>query len=148
MTQPADSEAPVTAAGSCLCGRVRFELDMPTLFCGHCHCTMCRRAHGAAYVTWIRLSKDQFRVTSGSDRLETYQSSGHARRLFCRSCGSSLFFETDESPTTIDVVLANVEGEIDQAPAAHIHSDHRVAWAPIDDDLPRLGGEDGLQPID
>ena len=35
--------------GSCLCGQVRFELTGPAQFINHCHCSMCRKVHGAAY---------------------------------------------------------------------------------------------------
>ena len=38
--------------GGCLCGAVRFSLELPSKWCAHCHCSMCRRAHGAGYVTW------------------------------------------------------------------------------------------------
>ena len=37
--------------GGCLCGDVRFTVDWPSKWIAHCHCSMCRRAHGAAYVT-------------------------------------------------------------------------------------------------
>ena len=51
-----------TVFGACLCGAVRFRIELPTLFCGHCHCTMCQRNHGAAYVTWfgIELQRCKF----------------------------------------------------------------------------------------
>src|SRR5262245_1350168 len=51
--------------GGCLCGAVRFTVTLPTLFCGHCHCSMCRRNHGAAYVTWIALPRAQLCIDSG-----------------------------------------------------------------------------------
>ena len=35
--------------GSCLCGKVRFELAGPPQFINHCHCSMCRKVHGAAF---------------------------------------------------------------------------------------------------
>ena len=60
--------APMTAAvvtGSCLCGAVSFEFELPTLFAGHCHCTMCQRAHGAGFVTWVGVREDGFRITAG-----------------------------------------------------------------------------------
>jgi hypothetical protein len=125
--------------GACLCERVRFELRMPTIVCAHCHCSMCRRAHGAGYVTWIRLPKDQLRLLSGEDALARHQSSDHATRRFCRICGSSLFFETTRSPDTIDVTLASLAGAIDREPQLHVHFDDRVGWIPVADDLPRIG---------
>ena len=33
-----------TVQAGCLCGAVRFELQLPSKWCAHCHCSMCRRA--------------------------------------------------------------------------------------------------------
>jgi hypothetical protein len=133
-----------SAQGACLCGRVRFELHMPTLVCVHCHCSMCRRAHGAGYVTWVRLAKDQLHFLSGQELLSWYRSSDHATRSFCGHCGSTLFFETTQSPETVDVVLANLEGTIDRDPQLHIYFDDRVDWVEVADDLPRIGDPEAL----
>ena len=38
----------MTVHGRCLCGDVVFEADAPFEFMGHCHCSMCRKHHGAA----------------------------------------------------------------------------------------------------
>ena len=51
--------------GACLCGAVGFTVTLPTLFCGHCHCTMCRRNHGAGFVTWIAVPRTQVSVDRG-----------------------------------------------------------------------------------
>jgi len=133
--------------GSCLCGAVRFSLRPPTTFCGHCHCSMCRRNHGAGFVTWFAVPKSQFTLEAGDD-LETYQSSPHGTRSFCRRCGSSLFCEIDHAPDLIDVVLASMHGAIDRAPSCHIFFEDRVEWMPVNDGLPRLGGKTGMEPIE
>jgi hypothetical protein len=134
--------------GSCFCGAVRFELDPPTFFCGHCHCTMCRRAHGAGYVTWVVLPREQFRITAGADRLARYPSSDHGTRSFCTTCGSSLLCESTHHPERIDVVLANIAGEIDRPPEAHVFFSDRVSWVEVHDALPKLGGATGLEPLE
>ena len=132
--------------GSCLCGAVRFSIAPPTQFCGHCHCSMCRRNHGAGYVTWIALPRAQFRLEAGAADLTRYASSDHGTRSFCRRCGSSLFCETTHDPDRIDIVLANMNGPIDRRPEMHIFFDDRADWAFVDDGLPRLGGTTGLEP--
>lgn len=136
-----------TVEGACLCGALRFAVELPTLFCGHCHCSMCRRAHGAGYVTWLGVPYERFAIVAGRDRLVRYRSSEHGTRSFCGVCGSTLFFESTTRPDGIDVVLANLQGEIDQAPAAHVHFSDRAPWVRVDDDLPRFGGESGLEPL-
>ena len=133
--------------GACLCGAVRFELVLPTTFCAHCHCTMCQRAHGAGYVTWIGVPYERFRLLAGEDRLVRYRSSEHGTRSFCGTCGSTLLCESTRHPEWIDVVLANVQGPIDRAPEMHVYFDDRAAWTRVDDELPRLGGATGVEPL-
>jgi hypothetical protein len=108
---------------------------------------MCRRAHGAGYVTWVSLPKVQFRVRSGDDRLIRFKSSDHGIRSFCGTCGSTLLFETSQEPDRIDVVLANFDSPIDREPQLHVYFSDRVDWVPVDDDLPRLGGATGIEPL-
>lgn len=136
-----------TVSGSCFCGGIGFEITFPTQWCGHCHCSMCRRAHGAGYVTWVAVAKGQFRVAKGEGLLVQYRSSDHGTRSFCRVCGSSLFCESSRHPDVIDVVLANVDGEIDRRPQANVYYTDRVAWVAIDTSLPRLGGPTGVEPL-
>ncbi|UCE86829.1 MAG: GFA family protein [Deltaproteobacteria bacterium] len=134
--------------GRCLCGAVGFEFALPTLFCGHCHCSMCRRSHGAAYVTWVGVARAGFRWLRGADALIRYPSSDHGTRSFCGRCGSSLLFESTRRPEVVDVVLANVEGRIDRPPQLHVHFDDRADWTLVGDALPRLGGPTGMEPLD
>lgn len=135
-----------TVPGACLCGAVRFAVELPTLFCAHCHCSMCRRGHGAVYVTWFGVPCERLRVLAGADRLVRYRSSEHGTRSFCGVCGSTLFCESTNHPQYLDVVLANMEGPIDQPPGAHFFFDDRAGWVAIGDALPRFGGTTGVEP--
>lgn len=133
--------------GSCLCGDVRFSVRLPSLFCAHCHCTMCRRAHGAGYVTWFGVPPAELRFEAGESSLRRYASSEHGTRSFCGRCGSTLFCESTLHPDRIDIVLANMREPIDRKPQLHCWFDDRADWVEVDDGLPRLGGATGLEPI-
>jgi len=134
--------------GSCFCGAVRFEVGFPTAFCAHCHCSMCRRSHGAAYVTWFGAAKERFKITSGANELVHFASSDHGKRSFCGRCGSTLFCELAEHPGIVDVVLANVAEPLDRRPQMHVFFSDRVSWANVGcDGLPRLGGSTGFEPV-
>ena len=135
MSSPADSNR-TTVVGACFCGAVQFEVALPTKMCVHCHCTMCRRNHGAPFVTWFAVDKANFRVTSGESSLTQHKSSEHGRRSFCSRCGTPLFCELDHHPEVIDVTLASMRGPIDLAPQAHIYFDTHVDWLQAFDDLP------------
>ncbi|MBW2270690.1 MAG: GFA family protein [Deltaproteobacteria bacterium] len=140
----ADEKVP----GACLCGAVRFRVALPSLFCGHCHCSMCRRNHGAGFVTWFGVPRAQLSLEPDSARLQRYASSEHGVRSFCGQCGSSLFCESAQHPERIDIVLANIEGPIDRPPGFHCYFDHGADWVEVHDGLPRLGGPSGIEPLD
>jgi len=132
--------------GSCLCGAVEFRITTPTTAVVHCHCSMCRRNHGAAYVTWIALPRDQFWVEAGEEELVRFDSSTHGTRRFCGRCGTSLLCESTERSGEVDIPLATLEGPVDRDPQLHIYYDDRAAWTRCEDGLPRLGGETGVEP--
>jgi hypothetical protein len=132
--------ASTPVSGSCFCGAVRFEVELPTLWCAHCHCSMCRRSHGAAFVTWFGVLRSQLRMVAGEKKLARHKSSDHGVRSFCKTCGSSLFCELDEHKDQIDVVLANMAGEIDRGPQLHVFFGDRVDWVELGDALPRAKG--------
>jgi len=134
-------------SGGCLCGAVRFAVRLPSLGCVHCHCSMCRRNHGAGYVTWFAVPLDRLALTRGADALVRYASSEHGSRSFCGRCGSSLFCDNTSHPDRVDVALGAMDGPIDREPQLHIHFGSRAAWVAIGDHLPRLGGKTGLEPV-
>jgi hypothetical protein len=128
--------------GSCLCGAVRYRFGLPPLWVAHCHCTMCRRAQGAGFVTWVGTSGQHFELLGRATELRTYRSSPEAIRSFCGRCGTPLFFESTRWPGELHVTL----GSVDPALAArlraegHVHWASRVPWiGEIHDGLPRQG---------
>ncbi len=134
--------------GECLCGAVRFRVVAPTKWCAHCHCSMCRQAHGAAFVTWFGVPLGQFDVLCGAEQLKWYGSSKEAERGFCSECGSTMLFRSTRWSDEMHIVLANIKGAIDREPAAHVFFDTHVGWLNFDDGLTRLGGPTGTEPLD
>ena len=134
-------------SGGCLCGAVRFEVTPPTKWCAHCHCSLCRRAHGAAFVTWVGVEKANFELVSGGGEISWYQSTPEARRGFCTACGSTLLFEGERWSDEVHIALAAMDGPIDRSPQAHVFYDAHVDWVELGDDLRRLGGPTGTEPL-
>jgi hypothetical protein len=128
--------------GGCLCGAVRFQVTPPTKWCAHCHCSLCRRAHGAAFVTWFGVERSNFELVAGSDDLSWYQSTPAARRGFCARCGSTIFFESERWADEVHIALAHMDGPIDRSPQAHVFFDAHVDWVELGDGLRRFGGAD------
>ncbi|MBT5665792.1 MAG: GFA family protein [Rhodospirillaceae bacterium] len=77
--------------GSCLCGAVRWRMEGPYARMTNCHCSMCRKAHGAPFATYIRTDTDKFEVLSGAESVTVYEASDNFKRRFCAHCGSVLW---------------------------------------------------------
>ena len=123
------------ATGGCFCGAVRFTFELPSKWCAHCHCSMCRRVHGAGYVTWVGFEEGRFRLDHGEDSLTWFASSEAAQRGFCKACGSSMFFRSERWAGELHVALGSLDGPIDRQPQAHAFHDSHVDWMPLDDAL-------------
>jgi hypothetical protein len=122
-----------------MCGAVRFRIALPPKWCAHCHCSMCRRAHGAGFVTWVGSAKDDFELLSGAAELREYRSSAQATRRFCGRCGAMLFFESARWPGEIHVTLAHLDSDAGLRPEAHAYWSNRVPWVGVSgDELPKV----------
>ncbi|ULB11068.1 GFA family protein [Cereibacter azotoformans] len=76
--------------GHCLCGAVAVAVTRASHEIGACHCEMCRRWTGSAFVTMM-VPEAALTVT-GADHVRRYASSGWAERCFCGTCGSTLWY--------------------------------------------------------
>src|ERR1700745_1253862 len=76
--------------GSCLCGEVKYEIEGPLRDVRNCHCSMCRKAHGAAFRTRATIRVADFRYLKGEHLITAYESSPGTYRTFCGRCGSRL----------------------------------------------------------
>ena len=79
-----------TRNGHCLCGAVSIAVTGPLHDLGACHCGMCRRWTGSAFLGF-GVAEADLRI-AGADHVAAYRSSDWAERCFCRSCGSTLWY--------------------------------------------------------
>jgi hypothetical protein len=126
----------MTIEGGCLCGSVRYRIDGRLFAADNCHCSMCRRQHGAAFATYADIDPGEFAWTAGEDLVEVYETPAGAGWCFCRVCGSSLAGTVDGRITSI--TLGSVEGDPGIRPSAHIFTDSKAPWHEITDDLPQF----------
>lgn len=127
--------------GSCLCGSIQFEADQFQPRSGHCHCSMCRKFHGAAYSTYGEVRPEHFRWTSGESLLKDFVAENNTTRQFCSDCGSSLTFSSpgnDDAP--IEISLACFDEPVPVQPDAHIYVANAANWAIPADDLAQYEG--------
>lgn len=120
--------------GGCLCGAIRYQIDGDLARAGSCHCSMCRKAHGAAFGTYAEVPEGGFRWTAGEDEVRTFESSPDGGRAFCPHCGSTLG-AVDKGELRW-VTLGTVDGDPGVRPQAHIFVASKAPWDDINDDLP------------
>lgn len=125
--------------GGCLCGAVRFEAGAICRQVAHCHCSMCRKFHGAAFATIASVPRSEFRWVSGEDALKSYTAENRTTRTFCGECGSSLMFSSPRAPEdVVEIALGTFDGGVPVEPDAHIFVGSRASWVAVKDDLPRF----------
>ncbi|HEY7672877.1 MAG TPA: GFA family protein [Gammaproteobacteria bacterium] len=125
------------ASGQCLCGAVSFSIAFPSKWVAHCHCTLCQRAHGAAFVTWVSVDESRMTVRDPDQRLAWHASSADAKRGFCARCGSHLFFRSPRWPGEWHIARANFTTPVDREPQVHAFYDTHVSWFAVNDELPK-----------
>jgi hypothetical protein len=76
-------------SGRCLCGAVRFTARPKSDEMAICHCRMCRRWSGGAFMA-VDCSQG-FEIEEDRS-VGVYQSSDWGERGFCKTCGSTLFW--------------------------------------------------------
>lgn len=123
--------------GTCLCGSVRYEVDEPFGSMANCHCSMCRKQHGAAFVTFAVVGMSAFRWTSGEDEVVTYQSSESGKRAFCRRCGSAVPGIMAEMGQVF-CFPGSLQGELHLKPQCHMFAGSKASWYTITDALPQF----------
>lgn len=136
-----------TVSGSCLCGGVRFEVELPFTRAVHCHCSRCRKHSGAFGLTVGHVPMRQVRVLQGEDLIRVFEPPGGRVKAFCSVCGSSLFGRRWPEGEEIAIRLGALDDDPSIRPEFHTFVDSAPAWGPVaDDGLPRFSEGYGTTP--
>ncbi len=127
--------------GRCECGQVAYEAKGPISDFSHCHCSQCRRLHGAAFASFAGVPRSTFRYLPGRDGVRSYASSASHSRVFCPHCGSNIMVELDSEPDEVYLAMGTMDGELDLPPGYHIYVGSKASWHTIRDDLPQYDTE-------
>ena len=130
--------------GSCLCGRIRFEIHGKIGPVAHCHCVTCRKAQGGPFVTNAPVRAKYFHLVSSAEWVAEFESSPGKKRYFCRGCGSPLWSRRESDPDIIRIRLGLLDSDPGRKPLAHIWVSEKAPWYDITDGLPQAqrGGEE------
>lgn len=115
-------------SGSCLCGRVSFEVTGEFQNFFFCHCSHCRKGTGSAHAANLFSTTAQLAWTGGEDSIKTYALPGtrHAKS-FCTECGAALPMQ-DSTGSLVMVPAGSLDSDLAVKPTAHIFMASRANW--------------------
>jgi hypothetical protein len=111
--------------GGCQCGAVRYRLDEAPTNPSICHCRMCQKAGGGAFIPLAGLPTQAFVVTRGT--VATFVSSEIADRGFCANCGTPLTYGIKNSGR-VAITLGSLDEPAQFAPAKQYGIESRLPW--------------------
>jgi hypothetical protein len=114
--------------GRCLCGAIRFRTTATPAHVSACHCSQCRRQSGNYWAS-ANVPAAALEIT-GEPRW--YEATPTARRGFCPTCGSFLFWQGTGSDT-IAFALGAVDGHTHLRLDAHIFTASKGDWYDLAD---------------
>ena len=123
--------------GSCLCNKIQYEYDGEISEISICHCSQCRKAQGAAFITVCPIESDKFKIVAGAELLKEFRSDPIKARVFCSNCGSPMFSTRDDLPHIKRLRLGTVSTEFACKNIYHIFTKSKASWFEITDAFPQ-----------
>ncbi len=123
--------------GSCRCGHLEYQLVGEFAPVVNCHCSFCRRVHGAAFTTVAFLPATGFSWLSSPGRSSTYTTPAGNVRHFCGRCASPVC-NLRPGVDVACVVVASLLEEHQLPPWAHVNTESKAPWYKIADGLPQF----------
>jgi hypothetical protein len=121
--------------GSCLCGRVRFELTRPAEAAGYCHCTRCQKRTGSGSSAQARIDGATLRFVQGEKLVKGWRPPGGGfEKCFCSVCGSHLFSRNPDDASQMSVRLGAFDGDPGVRPSWRTFVAYAAPWEPVPDD--------------
>lgn len=145
VTATSGKRSAVQAEGACVCGAVRFEIDVPAVWAWHDHSPASRHAQGCAYATYVGSWKKRFRMLAGEDCVTRYEdAAARTTRSFCARCGTPLFYERARSKSIVNIPRALFGTRTGREPRYHVGLGDRADWTWAGEALAPLKGYPGV----
>jgi hypothetical protein len=114
--------------GSCLCGSIKYTVDLIPDKIFNCHCQYCRKAHGADYVTLALAKADTLTISDENNNLKEHTNDIGGCRAFCSNCGTRLMNYAPDKNLYFSVTLSTIDTPVDLKPVAHVNTESKAKW--------------------
>jgi hypothetical protein len=126
------------AGGSCLCGKIRYQIGGTMEVFQYCHCSRCRKFTGSAFAANVFVAPGDFRWVDGQQLVGRYDPE-HTRYFataFCKNCGSSLPW-LSKSGRVVVVPAGTLDEDPGIRPDKNIYCASRAEWYTSVESLPQ-----------
>lgn len=123
--------------GGCYCGHLRYQLAAPLGPVVNCHCSFCRRIHGAAFTTVALVPASAIAWQASSGHPATFKTPLGNVRHFCGTCASPIW-NLSPAVQVGAIVVGNLAAELQPPPWAHVNTESKAPWFSIEDALPQF----------
>jgi len=129
--------------GSCLCGEIKYEVEINTNQIFNCHCKFCRKAHGADYVTVAVANASTFKLTDKNSYFKEHKNGAGGFRAFCSKCGTRLMNYAPDKNIFFCITIATLDTPINLKPVAHANVESKASWIKPYEGIPQYEGFPG-----
>jgi hypothetical protein len=123
-------------SGGCLCGEVTYQVTGELRPIVACHCVQCRKTSGH-HVAATSAVRDSVKIEGMP---VWYSSSETAKRGFCGTCGSNLFWDGDG--INLSIFAGTIDGDPGLKLKGHIFCADKGSYYDIADGLPQAQAAD------
>ncbi len=115
--------------GSCLCGKVSYEISGEPGVFQYCHCSRCRKFTGSAHAANIIISPEQFKWLTGKEHVGRFEheDARHFATSFCKNCGSSLPW-LGKTKKAVVIPAGTLDTNIEAKPSQNIFWGSKAQW--------------------
>ena len=116
--------------GSCLCGKIEFEVTSYPTKIYQCHCSLCRKHSGSSSNSSLVVEATSFNWISGQENILSFVKPTGFRSDFCSRCGSPV-----PNPLRATayywVPVGLLDGKVNLEVGAHLFVASKASWDTI-----------------
>ena len=140
---------PAPHPGGCLCGAVRYRIEMQPMAVNACHCTDCKRSSGAPFAVFLHVARDRLVVErplvepppvdppplnapplNGGDLIRFRKTADSGREIDiarCARCGTRVWHEPLAAPQLVFVAAGTLDDPSWVVATSHIWTSRMAA---------------------
>lgn len=124
------------ADAQCACGALKLTFREPPQLTALCHCLACQRRTGAPFSANAFYAAECVEIAgTATEFVRTGDSGRKVRMYFCPTCGSTVYWKPEASPSWIGVGVGSFADPAFAPPTLSIFEQSKHAWVQLDETI-------------